>query len=106
MRNHFFSIALFLLLVESGFCAYAVPSTATEELTYTISYFEDQEGTYNLDDVRIMPFSLLNTNHPNLGLTESVYWLKIEIVNHTSDSLFWFSIQNSSLSHVDFYRYV
>src|SRR5690606_38409763 len=38
------------------------------------------------------------------GLTTSVYWFKIEVTNGTPDSVFWFSVQNPSITNVHFYN--
>lgn len=107
MKRHgwFFLMNLCLLTTICFLTADGATSTG-EGIGYSISYFEDRSGGHGIEDVERMPFSPLTTNSPNFGLTNSTYWFKIEVVKNTRDSLFWFSIQNSSLTNVDFYRYV
>lgn len=104
MGNHsFFSVLTYLLVVFIGFHSNAAIPTNVKDIEYTISYFEDQDGVHDIEDVSKLPFSLLETDHLNFGLTESVYWFKIEVTNHTRDSLFWFSVQNPSITNIHFY---
>lgn len=96
------------LFFLTGACAFTVTGSppAVERVEYSISCLEDPSAALGVEDVRQLSFSMLNTNSPNFGLTASTYWFKIEVANSTQDSLFWFSIQNSSLTNVDFYRYI
>jgi len=93
----------YLLIACIGFHSNAAIPVDIEDVEYTISYFEDQEGMLDIEDVDKMPFSILGTNHPNFGLTASVYWLKMEVANRARDSMFWFSIQNPSVTSVHFF---
>src|SRR5690606_32647277 len=105
MGKHFFFLFLAsLLAICSGFRSSASIPSGSENVGSTISYFEDQAGGYKIEDLKKGPFSLLETNQPNFGLTTSVYWFKIEVTNGTPDSVFWFSVQNPSITNVHFYN--
>ena len=67
-----------------------------------LSYQEDKNGTNTLKDVMQHPFFPLSTTTPNFGLTNSVYWLKLDITNHYTQPGLLLKIQNAFI-HGDVY---
>jgi len=73
------------------------------DLIYSFSYLEDTEGQYQVDEVGELAFTSLETSQPNFGLTSSVYWLKVHFENRSLDSIFWFNVQNPSITDIRFF---
>lgn len=105
MSNQYFLLLLIPWFVGcQSLRAVAVGTSDVSYIGCEISYLEDQNGVYSISEVKQASFSPLKSNSPNFGLTTSVYWLKIKITNQTRDTLFWFSVQNPSITDIRFYR--
>ncbi|TZF82582.1 histidine kinase [Pedobacter sp. BS3] len=72
-------------------------------LVYSIKVLEDKDGRLTINNISNQKFQPLLTNAPNYGLTNSVYWFKIDMINHTNEQDFLFKIQNATISNSIFY---
>lgn len=68
-----------------------------------LSVLEDEAGELGLKDILGEQFRDVPGHSVNLGLTPSIYWLKIEIANPGPDSVFLFQILNPNIDQVALY---
>jgi PAS domain S-box-containing protein len=74
-----------------------------------IEILEDPSGSLLFDDIRsdklTQQFQPSNSNVPNYGFNDSVFWIRIRLQNHNNSSSIWFLKQNFSNTHyIDFYN--
>jgi signal transduction histidine kinase len=97
---------LTLLIFLLGFALSFAQAENTEtnpQINFTLSYLEDPDGQLDFKDIKNREFTLLDSQSPNYGLTNSVYWFKIDLHNPTDASKLLLKIQNATISSTTFY---
>ena len=72
-------------------------------LEFNLSYFEDVNGEFNSQNIIQKSFKAIPGHTPNHGLTKSVYWYKINMLNKTNTDKLLFKIHNGTLTNAAFY---
>lgn len=83
--------------------AYSQGANKQNNLTYTISVFEDKNGSETIDNIIQKDFKIFPGTSPNYGLTRSTFWFKINLTNHSRDTSFLLKIQNASITNSSLY---
>ena len=101
--------SLFFLLVLAGrFDAQHVINKGFEssaKITEGISFIEDKDGSLKFTDVlRSRNFSKVETDVPNFGISNSVFWLKIRIRNSSENEFYRLQVSQPGLDEIDFYH--
>lgn len=65
--------------------------------------YEDVSGTLKINDVLKKDFKLTKSEVPNLGISESVFWIKIRISNKSQEEHLLLNIMLPTLDNVEFY---
>lgn len=72
-------------------------------IDFKLSVLEDKAGQFDILEVGGMQFRDTPGHSINLGLTPSVYWLKIELTNTRPDSIFFLQVLNPNVDNVALY---
>ncbi|MDB5230573.1 MAG: hypothetical protein JWN76_1378 [Chitinophagaceae bacterium] len=91
---------IFIVLLLNFVSSYGQPLQLMnkDKVGLRMSYLEDKKGAYTIETVLKQPFISLSTTTPNFGLTNSFYWLKLEVINHYADSNLLLKIQNAFIN--------
>jgi two-component system, NtrC family, sensor kinase len=74
-------------------------------LNNSISYIEDKTGKLTFEDVRTSnEFKLVGKKDPNFGITNSAFWLKLQLKNTTHREIYRLQISQPALDEIDFYQ--
>ncbi len=79
-------------------------SPEKDGIKFKIGILEDAAGQLRFPEVANMDFKDIPGYSINLGLTESVYWLKIEVANSGTDSLFLLQVLNPNIDYLELYK--
>ncbi len=71
----------------------------------SLEVLEDKTGVLELKDVLDLEFTSLNTKVPNLGISESSFWLKYTVTNKTSNPNLKIELSLPTLDKVNFYYF-
>jgi two-component system, NtrC family, sensor kinase len=95
-----------LLLIFSASFARTVAQDMIhgKNIEVAISVLEDKKGELDSFTAFQKSFEPLPTLTPNYGLTKSVYWFKIRIVNHSDRDDLLFKIHNGIITSAIFYN--
>ena len=78
--------------------------TSRYNLQGYLEVYEDKTGAASIDEVQSKGFSPTDKTVPNLGFTESAYWIKLSVENATPDAQTLFlQITNHYLDFIDFF---
>ena len=70
-----------------------------------VSYLEDKSGSLAFDDVMTSnAFLPVGKDVPNFGITNSTFWLKLQIENLTHREIYRLQISQPALDEIDFYQ--
>jgi len=82
MKNYFFSLWLFFLVIASH-AAVLTPDTKQVSLLHSAQFLEDPSGTLKLEDVQAMGQRFRQWERGgtemNFGLTSSAYWIRVSV---------------------------
>jgi two-component system NtrC family sensor kinase len=68
-----------------------------------VSFFEDKSASLTFEEIKDRAdFIPVSTSAPNFGISNSVFWLKVNVFNATADSRFRLQLAQPSLDEVDF----
>ena len=100
---------LFTLSILSFFFLFGkgplVNAREAESVVKTIEYFEDSSGKLEVNDVLLESFLLASTDIPNLGLSSSVYWFRVNLrTKNTSETSYILSVENPLIDELTIYR--
>ncbi|MES2703576.1 MAG: 7TM diverse intracellular signaling domain-containing protein [Bacteroidota bacterium] len=100
---------IILLLVIFALCGgnytHAQTSPSSSPVVTDISMLEDKSGS--LDAAAVMKsgeFKHVDVATPNYGLTESVYWFKVNVANHSQENDLLLKIHNGIVTKASFYE--
>jgi signal transduction histidine kinase len=68
-----------------------------------LSIYEDKSGYLNLNDVLSKEFIPTKQNVPNLGISKSVFWLKLNIKNQSETENLMLKIASPIIDNIEFY---
>ncbi|WP_353125656.1 sensor histidine kinase [Parapedobacter pyrenivorans] len=74
-----------------------------DDVSFTIGVIEDRHRQFKIADLIHRDFETLPNHSPNYGLSESVFWFKVEAVNRGRDSVFLLKVQNANINNLVFY---
>ena len=97
------SYLLSLLFCISFHLLSAQESPAPHQVITEVSAYEDKSAALTTSQLTDKQFSPLPNTTPNYGLTNSAYWFRIKVTNHTNEDDFLFKIQNGTITSADFY---
>ena len=64
---------------------------AQEEVSHTFSYIQLEPKNYTLNDIKEKSaqglFKPLEKNHSKFGFTDKIFWIKVELKNHTEQTI-------------------
>ncbi|MDX1960913.1 MAG: 7TM diverse intracellular signaling domain-containing protein [Leptospiraceae bacterium] len=89
---------------------FLVPDNFTKEkLGKYIEVFEDKKSELKLEDLisneEKFPFVHISDETPNLGFSDSTFWVRLKILGHTNQYKEYFiHISNHALENLDFYE--
>ena len=102
---------LFIILLLAKFAnAQILISEAPDQKLFVnlnngISFIEDKEGKLTFEEViRSKNFSPVGKDVPNFGITNSAYWLKLQIKNVSHKEIYRLQISQPALDEIDFYQ--
>jgi two-component system, sensor histidine kinase LadS len=79
-------------------------TTSRYDLKGHLEVYEDKTGALTIDDIQSKGFSPTEQAAPNLGITESAYWIKFSVENPTSDAqALYLQIANHCLDFIDIF---
>ncbi|RFM25841.1 sensor histidine kinase [Deminuibacter soli] len=99
-------IYLFVALVLGGNSivkAQAPVITNEAGLTCRLSVLEDKTAQLDADAVKNAAFTPLQSNAVNYGLSNSAYWIKIDVTNPSPQKEFLFGIRNGTITEATLY---
>lgn len=94
---------LSMILLVVGTSATAQTAFLDRGLVSSVSVLEDKAGVWTIDSVENKPFSAEKNIVPNYGLTESVYWFRIEAKNDRHWDDLFLKVHSGILKSVDLY---
>lgn len=76
-------------------------------LTPYIVVYEDAEGNLDIEQISDPSFQFnfvrIDTYSYNAGFTDSVYWVKFKLINHSSSSIWYLEQEVDYIDYIDFY---
>lgn len=109
--SNFFRFYLVLLILITG----VIPSVTsaqtkpafTEEATvrYDLYYYEDSTAMEGLEHVQERVWTKAPTSNLNFGITQSQFWIKINLYQDVSDELLYLSVNRAVWDSLTFYYY-
>jgi signal transduction histidine kinase len=102
-----FSITLLLVIsnsIKANKITY-LDDNVTVSIGSSLEVLEDKTGVLELKDVLGLEFTSLNSKVPNLGITESSFWLKFTVTNKTRTSNLKIELSLPTLDKVNFYYF-
>ena len=76
-----------------------------ENIGKKVGVYEDKKGVLSINDiVDINEFYYEDLDAPNLGITNSVFWLKVELINQSDVNDFVLGIGQPTIDEVHIYR--
>ncbi|MGI4898378.1 MAG: sensor histidine kinase [Janthinobacterium lividum] len=100
----FFLVSILLIIKVQLIKAEKLSYLREENFSYSISYLEDKNGQMDLNQALQHTFKLLDSDEPNFGLTNSIFWFKIRLVNHTTNNSFLLKIHSGNVTSSEFYN--
>lgn len=100
---HIFLLCFFLGLVSVSKAEAVFFGDSGEQIDFNIGVLEDEQERFDLQQVSGMDFEKVRGHSANLGLTQSTYWFKLNVVNRGEDSTFFVHIQNANINQLVFY---
>jgi len=71
----------------------------------SISYIEDKSGTLTFEEIRkSSDFVPVGKDVPNFGITNSAFWLRLQIKNLTDNEIYRLQVSQPALDEIDFYQ--
>lgn len=99
----FLTLCFFLIITIKLIHAEERVGLKQKDFNYSISYYEDKDSKMNLNNILQVPFTPLANHEPNFGLTSSIYWIKIKVVNPTKNNHFLLKINSGNITSSKFY---
>ena len=101
-------IALLLLSTITNIGQSAIIVTDEETSGYigqSVSILEDPTNSITFEEVLKMDFPTIpKLEVPNLGVSNSTYWIKFKVVNNTTQNELLIDLEQSSLDEISFYE--
>lgn len=102
--NRFIAYLLVLIFLVMGVpVAFAQYDDTSTNVATDISFLEDKKGELTPAQAFGMLFKHVDEPTPNYGLSESVYWFKVKVDNHTNEGNLLFKIHNGIITNAKFY---
>lgn len=73
-------------------------------IDHGVFVYLDSTNTHQIDEVAGFPFKEEVRGIPNLGITNSTVWVKLNLLNTTEDSLLYLSVRQPSIDQICLYR--
>ncbi len=105
----FTNSALLFVFLFLGLDAFAQETVVIDDLETKypignkVGLIEDKEGIWAFDEVKNKQFELSKNAVPNMQITSSVFWAKIELSNTTEQDLFYIDIEHPTIDELILY---
>jgi two-component system, NtrC family, sensor kinase len=106
MRIHFLLAAMFALLRPAAAQFVLEGEVRSNQLIRSgISFVEDPSGTLTFTQVaQLGTFVPVSDETPNFGISQSVFWLKIQLLNRTDEVRYLLQVSQPALDEIDFWH--
>ncbi|PQJ11375.1 hypothetical protein CJD36_006125 [Flavipsychrobacter stenotrophus] len=100
-----FAVSLFVYSAAKGQAFVYTDSNQVNIVGKYVGVFEDPTNQLTFDEVRLADkFKPSEKEVPNFGITNSTYWLKLEVENKTTDPRLLLTLSYPQLDEVDFFK--
>jgi len=106
LKFRFFFIAIFFSLNYLRANDSIVKFKSTEQLLNISPYlyiYEDIPGTLTFNQVLRKEFKITKSAVPNLGISESIFWIKVQINNNSKEAHLLLNVTLPTLDKIEFY---
>ncbi|MDP3558544.1 MAG: 7TM diverse intracellular signaling domain-containing protein [Bacteroidota bacterium] len=106
--NHlkYYLIIVFSLALNKFFASDTIVisnSNKILDISSSILIYEDKTNTISFEEAITNKFESTGKNISNLGISKSVFWVKMTITNHSSIDLFLLNLSMPTIDFVEFY---